>query len=309
MTTPFDPGLADFIRRSDAAPIDTAATLDAQRAAYTAFARSFDLPDPPGLERTDLTLDGPAGPIPARLYRPRPGRLPVIAYFHGGGFVLGNPDTHDSFTADLAAAADAALVSVDYRLAPEHPFPAAFDDCLAATRGIAAAAAAWGLDGSRLAVAGDSAGGNLAAAVALALRDAAAPNLRGQALIYPMLGLDFETESYVRNAEAPMLTRAAARGLAALYLPSGFDAADWRAAPLLAPSLAGLPPAFVTVAEHDPVRDDGILYAMRLAEAGVPSVLSRAPGLVHGWVRARGMSAAAGVEYRRLVAELRAMLA
>jgi acetyl esterase len=304
----FDPGLEEFIRRSEAAPSDPKAPLAAQRTNYTAFARTFDLPRPQGLTSEDIELQGPAGPIPARLYRPRAGKLPVVAYFHGGGFLFGNPDSHDSFTADLAAAADAAVVSVDYRLAPEHPFPAAFDDCHAATLSVVDRADQWELDASRLVLAGDSSGGNLAAAVAIALRGSGGPPVRGQVLIYPMLGLDFATESCMQNPEAPMLKLATARALAGFYLPGGFDKADWRAAPLLAQDLSRLPPAFISVAEHDPLRDHGIHYAARLAQAGVPSVLSRAPGLVHSWIRARGASTAAAREYRRIVAELRAML-
>lgn len=307
-SSPFDPGLVEFIRLAEAAPLDPKATLAEQRAAYVAASRALDLPRAEGLTSEDITLPGPAGPIPARIYRPRAGLLPAVVYFHGGGFVFGNPDSHDSITADLAAAADVAVISVDYRLAPENPFPAAFDDCLAAAQAIAARAAELQIDPTRLVVAGDSSGGNLAAATALALRGAEVPKLRGQMLIYPMLGLDFESESCQQNADAPMLKTAAARALAGLYLPGGFDAADWRVAPLLAEDPSGLPPAFITVAEHDPLRDQGLAYAARLAEAGVPSALSRAPGLVHSWLRARAMSSAAHLEFRRIVAELRLML-
>jgi acetyl esterase len=200
------------------------------------------------------------------------------------------------------------VISVDYRLAPEQPFPAAFDDCVASTREIAKQAGRLQIDASRLVVAGDSSGGNLAAATALALCGAGDPVLRGQLLIYPMLGLDFDSESCRIHADAPMLKTAAARALAGLYLSGDFAAADWRAAPLLSLDLAGLPPTFISVAERDPLRDQGLAYAARLAEADIPCALSRAPGLVHSWLRARATSSAAHFEFRRIVAELRLML-
>lgn len=307
--SPFDEGLEDFLRCSSAAPLPVGATLADQRAAYASASRRFDTPRPAGLTTEDMTLEGPAGPVPVRLYRPRSGRLPAIVYFHGGGFVFGDCDSHDSITADIAAAADAVVVSVNYRLAPEHRFPAAFNDCLAATLDLVKHADCLGLDARRLVVAGDSSGGNLAAAVAIAVRDSDGPVLRGQVLIYPMLGLDFETESCLKNQDAPMLKLAAAVSLAKLYLPGGFEDADWRAAPSRATDHSRLPPAFISVAEHDPLRDDGIRYARQLLESGVPCALSRAPGLVHSWLRARGVSKAAAFEFRRIVAEFRTLLA
>ena len=308
MAARFDPGLAEFIRIHEAAPMDSSTPLDVMRAKYTALARCFDQPQPPNVRAEDVMLAGPAGTVPARIYRPRAGRLPVVMYFHGGGFMLGSPDAFDSLTADLAADIDAVVVSVDYRLTPEHRFPAAFDDSLQAVRAIAARADELDLDLARLVLAGDSSGGNLAAAVAIALRDSGDVAVRGQVLIYPMLGIDFDTESCRLHADAPMLKRATAMALAGLYFPHGRKNADWRVAPLTADRLEDLPPAFITVAETDPLRDDGILYATRLAEAGVPCVLSRATGLVHSWLRARGMSTAAGNEYRRTVREMRAMV-
>ncbi len=306
--SPFDPGLLEFIRQAEAAPLNPNATLAEQRIAYVAASRTLDLPRAKGLVSENIELPGPEGVVPARVYRPRAGVLPVVAYFHGGGFVFGNCDSHDSITADLAAAADAAVISVDYRLAPENPFPGAFDDCLAAVQAIFSRANDLQFDATRMVVAGDSSGGELAAAIALALRGSEGPTLRGQVLIYPMLGLDFESVSCRDHADAPMLKTSAARALAGLYLPGGFATADWRAAPLLAEDLGGLPPTFITVAEHDPLRDQGLAYAARLAEDDVPVSLSRAPGLVHSWLRARGMSSAASFEFRRIVAELRLML-
>ena len=305
----FDEGLQDFLRRSAPAPLPEGATLADRRAAYTAASQTFDTLRPAGLTTEDMILEGPAGSVPVRLYRPRLGRLPVILYFHGGGFVFGDCDSHDSITADIAAAADAVVVSVNYRLAPEHPFPAAFDECLAATFNLVKHADRLDLDAKRLVVAGDSSGGNLAAAVAIAVRGSDGPVLQGQVLIYPMLGLNFDTESSLKNQNAPMLNLATAVSLAKLYLPGGFEDADWRAAPSRAADLSGLPPTFISVAEHDPLRDDGICYANRLSESGVPCALSREPGLVHSWLRARAVSTAAAFEFRRIVAEFRTMLA
>lgn len=307
-----DPGIRAFIEEAEAAYEDAPgyATTAQQRASYDAFSRNYLRPYPPGLSVEDRTVATGDVSIPIRIYRPRPGSpLPAVLYFHGGGFVLGSIATHDTITAELAAATGAAVVSVDYRLAPEHPFPAAFEDAWAVLGHVAANADALGFDAARIALAGDSAGATLAAAVALAARDRGGPPLAGQALVYPALGLDFDLPSYAENANAPMLSRASTAQYWKIYLDGDFARATPYAAPLLAEDLAGLAPAFIATAQYDPVRDDGEVYAARLRAAGVPVELRRARRLVHGWLRARLMSGDAAAEFDALAAALRRFLA
>jgi acetyl esterase len=244
------------------------------------------LPGEPVAELRDLRVRGPAGEIPARLYRPEgaPARAPALVYFHGGGWVIGSLDTHDSLCKALANRSGACVVSVDYRLAPEHGWPAAAEDCYAATCHVAEEGAALGIDGARLAVGGDSAGGNLAAVVALLARDRGAPRLRHQVLIYPVTDHDFETASYRENGEGYFLTTAMMRWFWDHYVADASRRADPSASPLRAEKLAGLPPATVLTAEYDPLRDEGEAYAARLREAGVPVTCTRYAGQIHGFV-------------------------
>jgi acetyl esterase len=236
----------------------------------------------------DLVADGPSGPIPVRLYRPLPddaAPLPVVVYFHGGGWVLGSIATHDAYCRSLANASGWAVASVDYRLAPEHPFPTPLEDAFAATRWIARQAQQLQLDPQRLAVAGDSAGGNLAAAVTLASRARRGPAIDRQALLYPITDCRFDGPSYQSNAEGYHLTRATMIWFWRHYLEDADEADNPYAAPLRADSLAGLPPALVMTAEFDPLLDEGEAYARRLIESGVPTRLSRYDGMIHGFVR------------------------
>jgi acetyl esterase len=249
----------------------------------------LDLPGLRGAERVeDLALPGPAGDLPARLYRPARGGVscPLIVFFHGGGFVFGSLDSHyDGFCRALSGEASAAVLSVDYRLAPEHPFPAATDDCRAAMAWAAAHATSLGADPSRLFVAGGSAGGNLAAVTALRLRDEGGPRLAGQVLIYPVA--DFHTpptQSYLDFAEGHHLTRADMMWFWEQYLADADHAANPYAAPLRARDLAGVAPAFLLTAEYDPLRDEGERYAARLAAAGVKVALRREAGMIHGFL-------------------------
>jgi len=232
----------------------------------------------------DLMADG----IPVRAYRPKgvpaATALPVLVYYHGGGWVIGDLETHDVLCRQLAASAGIAVVAVDYRLAPEHKFPAAVDDAWAATRWVVGHAAELGVDGSRLAVGGDSAGGNLAAVVALMARDAGAPPIRLQMLNYPVTDLAAESPSYAEFADGFMLTRASMRWFADHYLPRKEDALDWRVSPLRARSLAGVAPALVVTAGFDPLRDEGDAYARRLREAGVRVDHICYGGMVHGFL-------------------------
>jgi acetyl esterase len=246
------------------------------------------------------TLPGPAGEIPVRIYAASQARrLPALVYFHGGGFVIGSLDTHDGTCRSLANAIGCTVVSVDYRLAPEHRFPAGPEDCYAATRWVAEKGAEIGVDTSRIAIGGDSAGGNLAAVVALMARDRRGPALRHQLLIYPVADHDFTTASYQENAQGYLLSREMMRWFWNHYLERAEDGANPYASPLRAASLAGLPPAHVITAEYDPLRDEGEALASRLQEAGVPTTQVRYDGMFHGFFSMNAMLDAA----RRAVAE------
>jgi len=245
-------------------------------------------------EPVDQVISGevpaPSGPIPVRIYVPHGSRpMPGLVFFHGGGWARGSLQTHDSLCRSLANAGGCCVVSVDYRMAPEHTFPAAIDDAVAATRWVAHNAQQLGIDARHLAVGGDSAGGNLAAAVALVLRDAGGPALAFQLLFYPVMDYNFDTPSYVDNAEGYMLTRAAMRFYWRLYLRDESDADDQRAAPLRARDFANLPPALVITAEFDPLRDEGRAYADKLHGAGTPVIYREYPGMVHGFATMAGV--------------------
>jgi acetyl esterase len=210
--------------------------------------------------------------------------MPVLVYFHGGGFVLGNLDTHDSVARSLAVGADCLVMSVDYRLAPEHRFPAAVDDCLAAVRWIERHAVEIGADPTRIAVGGDSAGGNLATVVALRLRDEGGPALAGQLLVYPMTWIRAPVEgSMAVNGEGYFLTASAVAWFESRYLSDPDHASHPHASPLLAKDLSSLPPALVITAEFDPLLDQGEAYANRMSEDGVAVTHSRYPGAIHGF--------------------------
>lgn len=258
------------------------------RAGYRA-GRFAAMPEPEAMETVrDLTAPGPHGAIKLRLYRP-PGHgrasLPGMVYFHGGGWVMGDLDTHDTLCRSLAIFARAVVVAVDYRLAPEHKFPVPVEDAWAALTYVAASGRELGIDTTRLAVAGDSAGGNLATVCALLARDAGGPALRYQALIYPVTDLAAQTASKEEFAEGHSLTRPLMGWYEGHYIRSDADRMDWRGSPLRAPSLNGLPPALVMTASHDPLRDEGELYAARLAqESGQPVTLWRVPGQIHGFL-------------------------
>ena len=252
--------------------------------------RAILQPDPaPVAEVRDLAAKGPAGPIPLRLYRGKGTEAkspqPTLIYYHGGGWVLGNLDSHDGVCRDIANAARCTVISVDYRLAPEAKFPAAADDSIAAAQWIHDNAAELGVDRTRLAVGGDSAGGNLSAVVALHARDNGGPKLRLQVLIYPSADMSSVYPSYEEFAEQLPLTRTTMDWFVDLYLRNrNEDAKDWRASPLHAKSLAGLPPAFVVTAAMDPLRDEGEEFARALLKAGVPVEVKRFDGQIHGFL-------------------------
>lgn len=241
-------------------------------------------PPPPMHHVEDRAIPGPAGDIPVRIYRPRDtSPLPALVYFHGGGWVIGSLDSHDGVCRALAKEADCVVVSVDYRLAPEHRFPAAPEDAYAATCWVSAHASEVGADPVRIAVGGDSAGGNLAAVVALMARDRGAPALVFQLLIYPAVDSRFDTSSHEENAEGYFLTRGAMKWFWDHYAPGDTDRRSPYAAPLRAEHLGGLPPALVLTAEFDPLRDEGEAYARRLSEAGVAAEAIRYDGMFHGF--------------------------
>jgi acetyl esterase len=253
-----------------------------------------------------LKIPGPGGELPLRLYRPAGERpLPALLYFFGGGWVLGTIDTADGVSRSLANSSGALVVVVGYRLAPEHPFPAAIDDCYATARWVAEHAAEIGADPARLAVGGDSAGGNLAAAVALRAR-ADGPALAGQLLVYPNTDQLADDQS-MRAADDPFLfNHHSVAWYRQHYLASPGDAANPLASPLRAKSLAGLPPALVITAEYDPLRDQGEAYARRLAGDGVQVELSRYPGMAHGFFTMAGTVDASRAAIEQAASQLRA---
>ena len=232
----------------------------------------------------DRVVPGPAGDIPVRIYRPAaPGPLPLVVYFHGGGWVIGDLDTHDGLCQYLAVGTPAVVVSVDYPLSPEHPFPAALEAAEAAARWAADHARELGADPARLAVAGDSAGGNLATVVARRARDASGPDVAFQLLVYPVCDLTRSMPSYTENGTGYMLTGEMMELFIDHYLAGG-DPRDPDASPLFADDLAGLPPGLVLTAELDPLRDEGEAYAARLRDAGVAVEVRRYDGMIHGFV-------------------------
>jgi acetyl esterase len=260
--------------------------------ATDARAIAKQMPRPPDVEPVasveDRSITGSAGEIPVRVYRPADDGVPRpgVVYFHGGGFVICDLDTHDGACRHLANAVDAVVVSVDYRLAPEHRWPAAADDAFAATQWVAAHADELGVDADRLAVAGDSAGGNLTAVVAQMARDRAGPALVFQLLVYPVIDLSAtrsEHASQTENARGYFLTVDQMEWFREQYLATDADGEEAYASPIKAGSLVGLPPACVVTAEMDPLRDEGEAYGRALRAAGVPVEIHRAPGMFHGF--------------------------
>ena len=281
---PLDPGLKLVLDQLAANPGPQLHELPVAQARVFFDQMQLPRPEVKVAEVSDRRIPGPAGEIPVRIYRPE-GRapFPALVYFHGGGWVIGSVETHDGSCRDLANRIGCVVVSVDYRLAPESRFPAAAEDCFAATRWVAAHAGELGVDARRIGVGGDSAGGNLAAVVALMARDRSGPALRHQLLVYPVTDADFTRASYRENAEGYLLTTKAMEWFWGHYAPEAAQRTEPYAAPLRAKDLAGLPPAFVLTAEYDPLRDEGEAYAQRLEQAGVPTVRTRYAGAIHGF--------------------------
>lgn len=290
--------------------LSTANGVDEARRQFSALPRRDVHPE---VATEDRTIEGPAGPIPVRVYRPPTAAgatLPVVVFIHGGGWSVGDLDTYDGTAREHAVGANAVVVSVAYRLAPEHPYPAAVDDAWAATRWVAEHAAELGADPDRLAVAGDSAGGNLSAVMAQLARDAGGPAIRFQLLWYPATTGDTSLPSFTENAEAPILDLAAVKGFTKWYISKDVDLAKPPATllPARAENLADLPPAYIATAGYDPLRDDGARYAELLRAAGVPVELHNAETLVHGYLGYVGVVPAATEASDRALAALRAAL-
>ena len=260
----------------------------AAREQYLALRPTAQGPRPDGVTVTDRTIDGPGGKIPLRLYRPEraasDARLPALVYAHGGGWVFGNLDSHDVLCAQLALDAGIVVVSVDYRLAPEARFPGAFDDVVVALKWVSSQGATVGIAADRLAIGGDSAGGNLAAAVSIWARDNGGPKLRMQLLAYPVTDAAARTDSYKLFHQGYGLDAPAMEWFFDHYTPDKATRADWRVSPLRAPSLGGLPPALVITAGYDPLRDEGRAYAWRLQKDGTVADLVEFGGMLHGFL-------------------------
>jgi acetyl esterase len=280
-TMPIDPVMKSVL---DAVPMASIAEVGYQGLRDAIRERMAALPPPAELPRVaDRTI---TGGIKTRIYWPvsDPSDLPVVVFYHGGGWVIGDLDSHDATARAIAGGVGAVVVAVDYRLAPEHPYPAAVDDAFAALKWVSEHAAELGADPSRLAVAGDSAGGNLAAVVAQLARDAGGPPIKFQLLWYPPTDLDSSLPSMGENADAPRLTAADTNALLALYL-TGHDprARPATLAPARAENFAGLPRAYIATAQYDPIHDDCVRYAELLRAAGVPVEHHNAETLVHGY--------------------------
>ncbi len=297
-----DPGMIAFNAELSAQTPAEAVTwpLDKQRTAWNAVCKQFSAPLPAGITVSDLEFEG----VKFRLYVPAGAEpKPGVLYFHGGGWVLGGPDTHDDMCAEMAAGADCTVALVEYRLAPEHIHPAQREDALKIWH--------WMRENisKNIVAAGDSAGGQMSAGLALHLKALGLPQLNGLVLIYPGLGADFSSPSYMRNADAPSLSRADMIYYLTSFLgPEGNP--NWRdetALPNLAQDVSGLPPAFITVAGYDPLHDDGIIFAEKLRAAGITCEVREEPALAHSYMRARNMSVPARKGFDAIVEALRSL--
>ena len=296
---PLHPKLAVYLKQMAAnapLPYDQLPPEEVRRLS-TASILAREAPPEAIARAEDRSIPGPAGELPVRVYTPDGlAPFPALLWLHGGGWVAGNLDTHDAGCRQIANEAGCVVVSVDYRLAPEHKFPAAAEDCYAATLWVAANAASISADPARLAVGGDSAGGNLAAAVCLMARDRGGAPVVFQLLVYPITDYSYDTESYRANAQGYLLTKERMEFYWDAYLGSPAEGCHPYASPLRAPDLRGLPPALVITAEFDPLRDEGEAYAARLTEAGVAARVSRWDGMIHAF-----FSMGAVIEETRLV--------
>ena len=317
MTTPLDPVIAQIIPLLPLRDPDTMTPQSARDALRALAAARAAVPPPPVASADDTQVKGAAGPLAARVYRVSREKSPTVVFFHGGGWVAGDLETHDRQARLLAIETGSVVVSVDYRRPPETRFPGAFEDSFAALRDVIADIAKFGGYNSRVGVAGDSAGGNLAAAVAIACRDAGI-DLAAQLLVYPVdrrrrtaTRMRPRTRAFPRareNAEGYFLSRAVMQWFAGHYLADARQGPDWRVSPLRAKSLAGLAPAVVCTAWFDPLRDEGKAYADALAAAGVTTRYHHGAGLIHGYFGLGEASETARHEAQRVRADFKALL-
>jgi acetyl esterase len=286
---PLDPLLKGFLDQMAAQPQPKLWELNAPagRELFAALMQAVGPKDVPIGSVKDLVIPGPVGEIAARSYAPVAGGgepLPTLVFFHGGGFVIGNVETHDGLCRMLANESKCRVISVDYRLSPEHKFPAAVDDALAAVTWIEANAAQLGVDANRVAVGGDSAGGSLAAVVSQLARDAGTPKIAFQLLLFPVTHIGADTHSRRAFADGYFLEGKGLEWFFNHYFEPGADRAQPKASPLLAEKFAGLPPAYIMVAGFDPLHDEGVAYAEKLRAAGVAVMLDDHPGMVHDFI-------------------------
>jgi len=316
MTTPLDPVVAEIIPLLPLRDPSTMTPQSARDALRALAAARAAVPPPPVASVDDIRVKGAAGPLAARVYRVSAEKSPTVVFFHCGGWVAGDLETHDRQARLLAIETGAVVISVDYRRPPETRFPGAFEDAFAAVRDVAAGIAEFGGDGSRIGVAGDSAGGNLAATVAIACRDAGIA-LAAQLLAYPVTdvagnyadaGENARFPSRAENAEGYFLSRAVMEWFAGHYLADATDGTDWRVSPLRAKNLAGLAPAVVCTAWFDPLRDEGKAYANALTAAGVATRYHDGAGLIHGYFGLGDASETARGEAQRARADFKALL-
>lgn len=309
---PLDPQADALLKQMEADGVPDISEMSVPQArAFLDQAFGNMVPNPePMAEIRDFTVPGPAGRLPVRLYKPEGSEAnpPLVVYYHGGGWVIGNVHAYDATCRALASASGCAVASVEYRLAPESAFPAAPEDCYAATHWLAQNASALGVDGDRVAVAGDSAGGNLAAVVSLMARDRGGPKISYQVLIYPAVDVEGDYPSRTENAEGYFLTTRAMRWFYEHYIQDESHAKDALASPLLADDHSGLPPAIIITAGYDPLRDEGEAYAKKLGEAGVEVKVSRHDGMIHGFASMIGALDDARESMAEMGQELRAAL-
>lgn len=309
---PVDPQVAAFLERIAALNAPPIYTLSPAAARKTV--PQIPPPYEPIARVEDRRIPGPDGDVPVRIYTPlaavrQPGQgpLPLMVFFHGGGWMVADVPAYEHLARIIANAMDCIVVSVDYRLCPEHRFPAGLEDCYAATVWSAENAGSLGGDPRRIVVCGDSAGANLAAAVSLLARDRMGPPIAYQLLIYPVADNNFDTASYQQNATGFMLTQAAMRWYWDAYLPQGATATPPYAA-ILKAELKGLPPAHVITAEFDPLRDEGEAFVERLKEAGIPVTFKRYDGMIHGFVRRTDLFATAHLAIQEMAQTLQSAL-
>jgi acetyl esterase len=316
MTTPLDPVIAQIIPLLPLRYPYTMTPQSARDALRALAAARAAIPPPPVASVEDIKVKGAAGPLAARVYRLSRQQSPTVVFFHGGGWVAGDLETHDRQARLLAIETGAVVVSVDYRRPPETRFPGAFEDAFAAVRDVVARIGEFGGDDQRVGVAGDSAGGNLAAATAIACRDAGL-KLAAQLLAYPVIDVagnyadaqeNARYPSRAENAEGYFLSRAVMQWFADHYLGDAGQGADWRVSPLRAKNLAGLAPAVICTAWFDPLRDEGKAYADALAAAGVTAKYYPGDGLIHGYFGLGEASETARREAQRARADFKAML-